>query len=64
MTETQNQILTSRYPLEGASDSLCRDLGLQAWQVRHYAGRAGLKVNDTLKKRKQRRYTRGTYRDG
>lgn len=45
--------------MEGASDSLCFDLGLQAWQVRHYAGRMGLHVDEAVKQRKQGRYTGG-----
>lgn len=59
MTTAQKRVIRRRYPLEGASDSLCFDLGLQAWQVRNCAKRLGIRVDAALKQRKQRQYTRG-----
>ncbi len=43
MTARELRILRERYPTEGASESLCRDLGLHPWQVRSRAKQHGIK---------------------
>ena len=56
----QQSMIRRRYPAEGASDSLCRDLGMQAWQVRHYARKMNVFVDAKLIRGNRLRYTWGS----
>lgn len=59
MTKEHETILARRYPSEGASDDLCRTLGLQSWQIRYQAKRRGIRVDKAIARAKQLNYTQG-----
>lgn len=62
-TARRNRTLLDRYPTEGASDSLCHDLGMPAWKIRYYANNVlKLKVDPGVKRAKAQLYTTGQHR--
>lgn len=61
LTSTQRRLIRTRYPLEGASESLCRDAGMQPWQVRYIARRLGVKLAAKVRKKQNQRFTTGSH---
>ena len=52
ITAEQKAILAARYPKDGASRSLCRDLGSPAYKIRHMANRLKLHLDDDVRRKK------------